>query len=132
MIVRQDMSDGPEDAVDLMRSVIESPKVGHDNVWVYDPKLMTLSICHPHAPYPHGMDYEVDLEEVTTAKDVVDWIDHLSDKDWFHGKVVSDFVESLVVYLPLGDLGHGKGTIEPAAHLRQFKREQRASSGQDK
>jgi hypothetical protein len=112
--------------------VIEPPKVSHDNVWVYDPKLMTLSICRPHAPYPHGMDYEVDLEEVTTAKDVVDWIDHLSDRDWFHGKVLSDFVESLVVYLPLGDLVHGKGTIDPAAHLRQFKREQRASSGQDK
>ena len=126
MAEKHDMGNDPENAEDLKRRVIETPKVSHNNAWVYDPELMTLSICHPHAPYPPGRDYEVGLEEVTTAKEAIDWIAHLSGRDWFQGKVVSDFVESLVVYLPLEDLVHGRGPIDTAAHLRQYKSEQRA------
>lgn len=128
MTKEHDMGDKPMSADDLRNMNFEAPKVSNNNVWEYDPELMTLSIHRPHAPYPPGRDYEVDLEEVTTAESVVDWIAHLSDKEWFQGKIVSDFIESLVVYLPLWDLASGKGPIDAAGHLRQFNCEQRADN----
>lgn len=88
--------------------VAERPTVRQGNVWVYDPDRLTLCISRPFAPYHRSAAYYVDLEELTTAKDVIATIHHLCGKRWFAGIVVSDFIESLYVYHPLADLAYKK------------------------
>jgi hypothetical protein len=63
--------------------------------WTYDPEWRTLS--HEETPY-----YQIDLEKIRTARDVVDWLAHLSKKMWVTredlGELVCAFHELLDFY----------------------------------
>lgn len=60
--------------------------------WVFDPKL--LVIRHEETRY------EVDLERIPTAREGLDWINHLSEKTWVTDETLGQFARMLLERLP--------------------------------
>ena len=109
-------------AADLIDQPMPHRTMSDTNVWTYDPELQTLTLLdHPDQPGVRrlAMDangalsapffYEIDLESITTAEEVVRWLHHLSLKTWFSNRVAGDLVEAFCVHLPLGSLAFQAG-----------------------
>ncbi len=70
--------------------------------WTYDAETFVLSYSSPRRSC-----YEVDLEECTTSKRVLDWINHIWWKTWLSDQDRADLVRAFQDILDLDDLIRG-------------------------
>jgi hypothetical protein len=71
----------------------------------------------------HKNGYEIDLEELDTSAEVLDWICQVADKEWADEKCIADLVKAFIDILdPQANLCSGgcHKTIDPTAKIREY------------
>ena len=87
--------------------------------WTYDAE--TLVLCYSSPRYSC---YEVDLEECTTSKRVLDWINHVCWKGWMSAQDKEDMIRAFQDILDLDDLIRGPiKNIKKHLNERTYTRE---------
>lgn len=75
------------DLADLAEPKAESGDFWGD--WVYHAKNQTLTYK------PKSISYEVRLDELKKARNVIDWVNQLHEKTWMDSKGLGDFIYAL-------------------------------------
>jgi hypothetical protein len=82
------LSDIAVEAAKLHREKVKTPTWGE---WILNKDTMALV----HAP----TDYYVDLEEITSSAQILDWIFQIRQKQWANPKVMADLLEAFKTIL---------------------------------
>ncbi len=69
--------------------------------WTFDPDLRVLN----HNGQPA---YQIDLDQITSAANVLDWIFQLEEKDWAKDAEIADFVRAILYLFGRGFCGSGR------------------------
>lgn len=101
--------DEPDGLIGWAEIMAHRPVREHYGPWKFDQRLLT--ICFEG--------YEIDLEQITTSAEALDWIMQINGKDWAGPLVMAWLVEALDDLLhpqsTLCSFGAEQGPIDPAA-----------------
>ena len=81
--------------------------------WTLNPNLRVLN----HNGQPA---YQIDLDHITNAAEVLDWIFQLEEKDWVKDAAIADFARAILYLFGRGFCGSGRNDpIDIKAVLRE-------------
>lgn len=79
---------------DLIDDAAKKQRATRWGKWEYRASNQTL-VCHVDDAY----EYEIDLEQCTTAKRVLHWIMHIREKTWCTAEVAADMLAAIEAIL---------------------------------
>ncbi len=87
-------------------------------LWAYDPEALTLTHRGPH--------YEIDLEEINSSAEMLDWIFQVASKQWADARTLAELVWALdEIFDPQSTLcsgGRDRGPIKVKEVIRRVRR----------